>query len=398
MEPCRRCRQAPAVYDCPICRCSFCSECDFYVHSFTSKKMHERHPKQASPTLVTSTDNKYNLTYSYPSLLNTNSSTFRNTNFTSQQQIQMEDPIPKPYQSPKIEKEPNILIYSQSPINSNPLSYKNEDLYDKDTHSDMANMISSLGNKINDTRDDLDQKIDHLHQHFHIMDEKQKTEIIELNYKNLKEINTISEDKDEQIDRLEKIIQDQVNLINELIKNKEKLEQKFQDNNQEINNLFTNKENLLKENKQIENDSIAEIEKLNSKNKEEIDTIKSEYESILETEKTKYDTQGQQYDGLFMENNEYFSKLINEKNREISDIKEQITLLRDLGKNNKDNQSLMKIQNEENIDKIKLKEKEKEALEEDIKRLDRTLNNLKEETQKWKIEASKKINLYGSNV
>lgn len=384
MDPCRRCKNNLAVYECPICRCSYCAECDYYVHSFTSKKSHKRNLKnQNTNPLTTSNENKFN--YNYPSLLSTNVSTFRN-NTTN---------IQKNFQSPKCEKddinEKNIFFYSQSP-NNNFSPKHNEDIYEMD-HNEIVNKISSLGTKINDTRDDLDQKIDHLHQHFHIMDENQKNEILELNYKNLKEINAISDDKDVQINRLEEIIQDQLNTIKELQLANENFQNKFQKNKEEINELYNEREKLLKENKQIEETYTEKLENVKNDNNSKIETIKNDYEDIYKSESEKIDNQKSKYNSLLSEKETNLNNLVGSNNEEIKKLEENIL---ELEKSNiliKQNKKDLKDNAEKLLKECESREHQKRLYEEQLSRETEELKRMKTDAKEWQ-EKSKKNDMF----
>ena len=66
--------------------------------------------------------------------------------------------------------------------------------------------ISQLNCELSNIRSDIDQKIDILHDHLHLLNEANKKEMNKLNSKNLNEINMISSQKDTLLKHLKDVI------------------------------------------------------------------------------------------------------------------------------------------------------------------------------------------------
>jgi hypothetical protein len=69
--------------------------------------------------------------------------------------------------------------------------------------------ISQLNCELSNARSNIDQKIDVLHDHINCINDLNKKEMIELNYKNLNEINIIQSQKDTLIKHLKAVMNDQ---------------------------------------------------------------------------------------------------------------------------------------------------------------------------------------------
>ena len=82
--------------------------------------------------------------------------------------------------------------------------------------------ISQLNCELSNARSNIDQKLDILHDHLHNYNEANKKEMIELNYKNINEINIISSQKDTLIKHLKDVMNDQEETIQKLLKKKTK--------------------------------------------------------------------------------------------------------------------------------------------------------------------------------
>ena len=68
--------------------------------------------------------------------------------------------------------------------------------------TNIGNKIDELSSNLQNTKINLSERIDVLDEHIHKLDENSKNELININSKNLKEINDITSEKDSEIKQL----------------------------------------------------------------------------------------------------------------------------------------------------------------------------------------------------
>ena len=107
--------------------------------------------------------------------------------------------------------------------------------------------ISQLNCELSNARSNIDQKLDILHDHLHNYKEANKKEMIELNYKNINEININSSQKDTLIKHLKDVMNDQEETIQKLLKKKQKIEDEINENKFLIEKYIAEKKNYIKE-------------------------------------------------------------------------------------------------------------------------------------------------------
>lgn len=236
-----------------------------------------------------------------------------------------------------------------------------------------------LSHEVQDTKQNLDDRINYLHDHIHEVDLKHKEEMMELNSKNLSEINYLNGQNENQVRHLQAIIEDQRDLINKLkVKNSEleisledykKIKDHLCDNNLALKNEKFNMESFYKtkideiihmhgdEKKRMVQDYESEIRRINDMHnnaKEKLISIIQEREEQLREllNNTK-------------EEKEHFNSVIDSlKNEKESQIKENkdMNLFNDELKENvaRLNDDVIKMQDElaeSNNEKNELKEK-----------------------------------------
>jgi chromosome segregation ATPase len=214
--------------------------------------------------------------------------------------------------------------------------------------------ISQLNCELSNARSNIDQKIDVLHDHINCINDLNKKEMIELNYKNLNEINIIQSQKDTLIKHLKAVMNDQEETIQKLLKKKQNLEKEISDNKYLIEKYTKEKENYIKEK---ENNEILYNEKKNmmiQRHESEIGKIKNDYDNELQRLLNKY---GQT-------KNEYINE-IKKGNEIVDDFKskaqQQVDIL---------SSELEKLQNENDI-----KNKEQEEYIDKNKKLKKSLDD-----------------------
>ena len=300
MALCQRCYKSPPIYDCFICKGYFCLSCDEYIHSFPSKKLHQRRILDIATAINTES----------PKLSEENiNNTEANINVIKETLPIYDSNIGKSntvYNSeyPKYEKGPYIDIDEKYLQGNTNIDYKIEEL--------TCNLEST---KIN-----LSQRIDVLDEHIHKINETNKDDIININSRNLKEINDITSEKDSEIKQLQSIIEKQKDKIKELKEGNKMLE------NELINSI------------RLKNQSIKERdEALNDKKCQEKMFIKDIDEMILSQEDEKKKLVNSYEDKFIKTNSDYHD----EKDKLLNELK---TL--------QENFEKIKVEHEKNIEKL----------------------------------------------
>ena len=300
MALCQRCYKSPPIYDCFICKGYFCLSCDEYIHSFPSKKLHQRRILDIATAINTES----------PKLSEENiNNTEANINVIKKTLPIYDSNIGKSntvYNSeyPKYEKGPYIDIDEKYLQGNTNIDYKIEEL--------TCNLEST---KIN-----LSERIDVLDEHIHKINETNKDDIININSRNLKEINDITSEKDSEIKQLQSIIEKQKDKIKELKEGNKMLE------NELINSI------------RLKNQSIKERdEALNDKKAQEKMFIKDLDEMILSQEDEKKKLVNGYEDKFIKTNSDYHD----EKDKLLNELK---TL--------QENFEKIKVEHEKNIEKL----------------------------------------------
>jgi hypothetical protein len=164
--------------------------------------------------------------------------------------------------------------------------------------TNIANKIEELSSNISNTKINLNERIDILHDHIHKSDEEHKNEIININSRNLKEINDISSEKDAEIKQLQAIIDKQREKINELKNININLEGALDNCKKIKDRCLSEKEEMFYEKKRLENFYIKELDEMQFSQEEEKKKLINGYED--------------KFNLVNNENHEYKSKLINE--------------------------------------------------------------------------------------
>ena len=336
MALCQRCYKSPPIYDCSICKGYFCLTCDEYIHSFPSKQLHTRRMLDINTAIKPEKEKLEN---------NPDSS-------TDNKNVKIDSRI-------DIIKE-TLPIYDSNIGKTNTV-FNTENLkYEKGPYIDLENKYlqgsTNIGNKIEElssnlenTKINLSERIDILDEHIHKIDENNKNEIINLNSKNLKEINDLTSEKDSEIKQLQYIIEKQRDKIKELKEENKLLE------NDLINSI------------KIKNISIKERdEALDEKKNMERFFIKDLDEMILSQEEEKKKLVNGYEDKFFKTNNEYHD----EKDKLLNELKSL-----------QENFENIKIEHEKNIDKLN---NNKIRLDAENKRRDVENEQLKKEAETLK--------------
>ena len=457
MENCHSCRNKIAEYNCNKCQRSYCEICDKYIHSFSPKNNHIRRKiiyntvpikkKETSRIKYISDENGY---YIYignkykkncplfnknknPLFVNekensmhlsNNSNCFGNITQKSNN-IKMKKClstnkmyIPKitynlEYndKNDDISKQNQLLSLSpRSVVDS--LNDTNESL--KRTESfisekamnnlisfegklKLMKKISQLNCELSNARNDIDQKLEILHNHLHNYDEENKKKMAELNYKNINEIiNIISSQKDTLVKHLKDIMNDQEETIQKLLKKKSQLEEEINENKYLIEKYTKEKNDY---NKEKENNEVLYNEKKNmleQRHESEMKKIRNDYDNELTRLSNNYKQSRNEYLDEIQKGNEKIEKFKIKGQLEVKLLSKEIEDLQDENnrKNNEQenmintNKDLKKTLNNCNLkfDEIKMKYKRSKD-ERDL--ILKSYNDAKNEVIRRKKENSK---------
>ena len=394
MEICHNCKNKQSEFNCDICKRSYCKQCDLYIHSFSSKKNHIRRKLYYSTAPIktyNTSRNKYttdeNGFYVYTGNAKRNYSSL----YKNDQNPLFERENAENYNSPRIsknknlyenlnQKESNEYKYdkSLSPNHNenlqidynlegneeynynynNKLSLSPPQLSASDSLNDtnqslkrtksfnssiarnnlnsfdeklrLMKQISQLNCELSNARSEIDQKLDILHDHLHNYNEANKKEMIELNYKNINEINLISSQKDTLIKHLKDVMKDQEEAIQKLLKKKKNIEDEINETKYLIDKYTAEKNNYIKEK---ENNEILYNEKKNmleQRHECEMQKIRNDYDNEYERLSKKYRQTKSEYLNEIKKGNEIIEEFRIKGQREVELLNNDIDNLQNI--------------------------------------------------------------------
>lgn len=144
--------------------------------------------------------------------------------------------------------------------------------------TNIGSKLDELSSNLTNTKLNLNERIDLLHDHIHKSDEDQKNEIININSKNLREINGIINEKDDEIKELQMIIEKQKEKINELKETNKNLEISLDDFKKIKDRCLAEKEEILYEKKRLEDQYIKELDEIQFSQDDEKKKLVNGYE------------------------------------------------------------------------------------------------------------------------
>ena len=353
MALCQRCYKTPPIYDCFICKGYFCLSCDEYIHSFPSKKLHTRRMLDVSNTM----NNKQN---------QENDSEVKNIYSKINPNLDSNTDIIKetlPIYDSNIGK-------SNAIFNSENLKYQKGPYIDAEEKylqgsTNIGTKIEELSSNLENTKMNLCERIDVLDDKINKIDENNQNEIININSKNLKEINDIMSEKDYEIKQLQSIIEKQKNKIKELKEGNDILEK-------ELIDCIKLKEQSLSE----RNEALAE------KKRQENFFVKDIDDMILSQEEEKRKLVNGYEDKFIKTNSDYHDdkdKLLNElKSMQASFEKLKIEHEKNIEKLNDNKVRLDADNRRKSLEKEQLKSEEKN-LKDSLKRTRTKIEEMEEE-------------------
>lgn len=361
MALCQRCYRTPPIYDCFICKGYFCLSCDEYIHSFPSKKLHTRRMLDIGNAMINT----------------------QNKETENEKDNEKESGKNNAQINPNIDSNTNIIketlpIYDSNIGKSNEIFTTDNLKYEKGPYIDfeekylqgstnIGTKIDELSSNLENTKINLIERIDVLDDKIHKIDETNKNEIININSKNLKEINDIMTEKDSEIKQLQSIIEQQKNKIKELKDGNLLLENELNDCIKIKEQSLSERNEALAEKKRQENFFVKDIDDMILSQDEEKHKLVNGYEDkFIKTNSDYHDdkdkllnelkTIHQNFENLKIEHEKNIEKLNNNKvkldadNRRKSQEKEQLKLEE---KNLKDNLVRTKTKIEEMEEEMK---------------------------------------------
>jgi len=353
MALCQRCYKTPPIYDCFICKGYFCLSCDEYIHSFPSKKLHTRRMLDVSNT-INNKQNQENVSE------NKNIYSKINPNLDSNTDIIKET---LPIYDSNIGKSNTIFTSENLKYQKGPYIDAEEKYLQGSTN--IGTKIEELSSNLENTKMNLCERIDVLDDKINKIDENNQNEIININSKNLKEINDIMSEKDSEIKQLQSIIEKQKNKIKELKEGNDILEK-------ELIDCIKLKEQSLSE----RNEALAE------KKRQENFFVKDIDDMILSQEEEKRKLVNGYEDKFIKTNSDYHDdkdKLLNElKSMQASFEKLKIEHEKNIEKLNDNKVRLDADNRRKSLEKEQLKSEEKN-LKDSLKRTRTKIEEMEEE-------------------
>ena len=332
MALCQRCYKSPPIYDCSTCKGYFCLSCDEYIHSFPSKQSHIRRMLDIATAINTEKEE----------------SKEKESNIDLKKDA-------------KIDVIKETLPIYDSNIGKNNLQFNTENLkYEKgpfidldDNHlignTNIGNKLEELTNNLQNTKINLSERLDVLDEHIHKIDEINKNELINMNSKNLKEINDLTIEKDAEIKQLQLIIEKQREKIKELKTQNKILEDDLFNSIKIKSQSIKERDDALVEKKNHENFFIKDLDEMILAQEEEKKKLVNGYE-----------------DKFIKTNSEYHD----EKEKLLNELK-----------NIQENFENLKIEHEKNIEKLN---NNKIRLDMENKKRDMENQQLKQEAETLK--------------
>ena len=374
-EVCDRCRLKYSLFKCENCQESFCSECDSYIHSISSKNDHIRKMIYSQSTHETisklnsnfeSNENNFNPQIPLPyspiqnnniSQIPTSSNGFYDEPYNLSYEINSaNDNLSPPTRDNFYNNENNSEIIKENlifdslrnqnknfqEINNKNIKYKTNDINDingiyndnkmnknmssfyineiKNIYAceknELISKIDELSRELVNTKTNLGEHIDYLNNYIIQLENKYKQQIIDLTLQNSNSLKTNTIRQDTRVKELES------ELSIEKEKN-EKLQKKLEEYEQEIKKKKNDIEKLSDEKTYMDNAKKASEERLRQKisnmektHSDEISKMKSNYESEISKIKSELDESKMNYFKLTEKSKGNIDKMMSERNKE----------------------------------------------------------------------------------
>ena len=350
MSLCRNCKVNISKYECSTCNCLYCLKCDSYIHSFPSKRLHRRkyillnnNDSSDNPIVnqniinlksyIISKENNISVSHNLPldnnsqmsikegnNILNDNNNIKENININNV--ISNNSLYEKETQDDEIEKDKNKIIIQNINYNDVQNNYNVDNIeYDNSLNNDIyLKKLSFLSEEIRDVSENFNNRIEDLHQYFLNIDKNKQLKMKEDNIKNLNEVNSISLDKNTQIQQLKEILEEQISIIAQLKNENINLGNILNNNKKEFEKLNFSKMKLIEENKKCEEIFIKKINEIMELNQIEKNKLIEEYNEEMINLKNNYEKKIEQFEYGFKERNKNLNDYLENKNKEKRDL------------------------------------------------------------------------------
>ena len=248
-----------------------------------------------------------------------------------------------------------------------------KEIYEQERKS-LIDKINKLIQELDTTKTNLSERISYLHKHLYEIENKYKMDLREQNNKYLIDSKKTEEENSKKVEKLQNIISDQNNIINELNLKIKNLENQISEKDNSFSKTNRKIENILNEKDSLENYYKNEIEQLKKRHNEEKESLISEYEHVINQISAELDINKKNYFNALKE--------IKEKENMIQDVV-------DNANNEKEqmNNDIMKLKEQNNLEQNNLMELnselkfESDNKTEEIEHLKNEIKNLTEENE-----------------
>ena len=353
MALCQRCYKSPPIYDCSTCKGYFCLSCDEYIHSFPSKQSHIRRMLDIATAINTEKEEEKE----------------------KESNIDLKNDA-------KIDVIKETLPIYDSNIGKNNLQFNTENLkYEKgpfidldDNHlignTNIGNKLEELTNNLQNTKINLSERLDVLDEHIHKIDEINKNELINMNSKNLKEINDLTIEKDAEIKQLQLIIEKQREKIKELKTQNKILEDDLFNSIKIKSQSIKERDDALVEKKNHENFFIKDLDEMILAQEEEKKKLVNGYEDKFIKTNSEYHDEKEKLLNELKNIQENFENIKNEHEKNIQKLNDNKVRLDDDNKRRDVENQQLKKEAESLKDNLVRTKTKIEEMEEEMKNND----------------------------
>ena len=435
-EICDRCRLKYSLLKCENCQESFCSECDSFIHSITSKKQHIRTMIYSQPTYETisklnlnfepNKESKSKLSIMYPKTKNNISHPSSSLNRLNEEQYNLaydinninnlslneENYFNNEDNSQSIPEKLIFESYRDRNQNLEEINNMNEISQNNKLNKNMSGFyigeikniyqceknelifkINELSKELVDAKTNLGEHIDYLNNHIIQLENKYKDQIAELTLKNSNDLKTNSVQKDTRILELESELNIEKEKNAALQKKLEEYEKTLKNNQNDIAKLSDEKLYIDKAKKTSEDRLKSKISEIEKNHSDEMNKMKNNYESEINKIKSELDASKMDYLKINENSKENMNKMITERNKEKSFYENIITKLKeDIDNKNIENEQLLNLtknlqKNNENLSE-RIGEMNKEIANKDMeqKSMRKTMNKMQKEKNNFEKE------------
>lgn len=317
---CIRCKVKQGVIHCDECISGgiYCSSCDEYLHNLPSKKNHKRYLENHIEPMDNSNTNIS------PPIYKTND---LNNSFDKYKTNIQTESIPN-------NKSPKAKVDEYKTESSITQKYIKDikDIYEKDK-SDLLSKIAATQKELNDTRNQMGNRINYLHSHIDEINKKHETELESTNNTYLSEVQNVLKDKDAQIAVIMDALQTQKLANQEILYKLADLEniknESIKRYNEAINEYSLILDNTKGERLKLENFYKGKIDELNDLHEKEKKHIIASYEEVLTKLNDGYNESKDKFNNYIKERENYLKDITDEHEKTVNELKEEIASVKE---------------------------------------------------------------------